>query len=62
VPFGMSKEVAIACSKRHTECAYYVIEALLIYHPLITPIGRMRATFADSPALWTTSTTSSTFL
>jgi hypothetical protein len=32
------------------------------YHPLITPMGRMRATFFDSPAAATTSTTSSTFL
>jgi hypothetical protein len=31
-------------------------------HPLITPIGRMRATLRDRSAWWTTSTTSSTFL
>ena len=31
-------------------------------YPLITPIGRIRATFCDRPAWWTTSTTSSTFL
>ena len=32
------------------------------HHPLITPIGRIRATFFDSPAACTTSTTRSTFL
>ena len=31
-------------------------------YPLITPIGRKRATFAARPAWWTTSITSSTFL
>src|SRR5262245_29202882 len=33
-----------------------------VRYPLITPIGRMRATLCDNPALCTTSTTSSTFL
>jgi len=32
------------------------------FHPLITPMGRSRATFRASPAEWTTSITSSTFL
>ena len=31
-------------------------------HPLITPSGLRRATFSDSPARWTTSTTMSTSL
>ena len=29
----------------------------MIHHPLITPIGRIRATFLARPARWTTSTT-----
>jgi hypothetical protein len=32
------------------------------HQPLMTPIGRSRATFLERPALWTTSTTKSTSL
>ena len=58
----LQREVRVRLGPRHSLRQQTPNGSLHRSYPLITPIGRMRATLADSPALCTTSTTSSTFL